>query len=174
MLLNDPLVGKRITVRNYRKEDLPFVGTMWFDEANGRYMSDPTEPYIDEKYQAALDALEDNPEGYYLTVILNGSEKIVGTSCIFPNETEGSFDIGYCIHKDFWKQGFGSELLELVIDWIHSHGGNEITAEVAKDNAASNRLLLKHGFKVIRETEFKKYNMGITFPSNIYRLAPVH
>ena len=32
MLLNDPLVGKRITVRNYRKEDLPFVGAMWFDE----------------------------------------------------------------------------------------------------------------------------------------------
>ena len=165
------LAGPRITIRDYRKSDLPSVTAMWFDEENGRYMSDPTAEYVDERYQAALDALEDNPEGYYLTVVLNGSERIMGTACIFPEGTEGRFDIGYCVHRDFWQQGYGTELLKLIIGWIRENGGREITAEVAKENAGSNMLLRKNGFEVLRESEFKKYNMGITFESYIYRLA---
>ena len=170
MLIEKPLVSSRITVRNYQKADLPYLTAMWFDEENGKYMSDPTEEYVDSKYQKALDELEDNPKGYYLTVVSNETGKIIGSSCIFPDEKGESFDIGYCIHKDHWGKGLGTELIGLIKDWVISHGGTRITAEVAKDNAASNQLLIKNGFKVLRETEFKKYNMDICFESYIYEL----
>ena len=171
MQLRKNLAGPRITIRDYRKSDLPSVTAMWFDEENGRYMSDPTAEYVDEKYQAALDALEDNPDGYYLTVVLNASGAIMGTACIFPEEPEGRFDIGYCIHRDCWRQGYGTELIGLIIDWVRENGGREITAEVAKENTGSNMLLRKNGFEVLREGKFKKYNMGIDFESHVYRLA---
>ena len=170
MLLEKPLSTSRITVRNYKKADLPTVTAMWFDEENGKYMSDPREEYVDSKYQKALDALEDNPLGYYLTIESNDTGKIIGTSCIFPDEKRECFDIGYCIHKDYWRKGLGTELIGLIKAWVISHGGTQITAEVAKENVASNQLLIKNGFKVLRETQFEKYNMGITFESYIYSL----
>ena len=171
MLLEKPLSTSRITVRNYKKADLPYLTAMWFDEENGKYMSDPREEYVDSRYQKALDDLEDNTKGYYLTIMSNDTREIIGSSCIFPDEKCECFDIGYCIHKDYWKKGLGTELIGLIKAWVISHGGTQITAEVAKDNVASNRLLIKNGFKVLRESEFKKYNMDICFESYIYSLS---
>ena len=170
MQLERELRSKRMTVRDHQAADLPSITAMWFDEENGKYMSDPTREHVDAAYQQALDELEDNPEGYYLTVVSNGTGRIMGTCCIFPDEKWRGFDIGYCIHKDCWRQGYGSELIALIIDWVRGHGGVEITAEVAKENAASRRLLEKNGFEAVEESQFKKYNMGITFESYIYRI----
>lgn len=170
MQIKKALTARRITIRDYQKSDLPFVTAMWFDTENGKYMSDPTEEYVDDKYQKALDELEDNPEGYYLTVVSNESGEVMGTCCMFPDEKKEVYDIGYCIHKRYWRQGYGSELLTLLVDWVRAHGGIALTGEVAKENAASNGLLKKHGFAVMREATFNKYRMGICFESNLYRL----
>ena len=170
MLIEKPLSASRITIRNYQKADLPFLTAMWFDEENGKYLSDPTQEYVDSVYQAALDGLEDNPNGYYLTVVLNTSGQTIGSCFIFPDSKNESFDIGYCIHKNFWGKGLGKELISLLIDWVRDHGGVEITAEAAKENIASNQLLINTGFQVIRKSEFKKYNMDICYESLIYSL----
>ena len=170
MQIEKPLSTSRITIRNYQKADLPFLCEMWFDKENGKYLSDPTKEYIDDKYQAALDGLEDSPYGYYLTVVLNDSQTIIGSCCIFPDEQKESFDIGYCIHKNDWRKGYGSEVLLSVINWVRDRGGKEITAEAAKENVPSNRMLQKHGFTVIRQSKFQKYNMDIEYESNIYGL----
>lgn len=170
MLIDKPLTASRITVRNYKNTDLSYMTAMWFDEKNGKYMSDPTAEYVDSEYQKALDNLENNPNGYYLTVVLNDSNDVIGSACIFPDEKCEVFDIGYCIHKIFWGRKLGSELLTLIIQWIKSHGGREITAEVAKENIASNKLLVKNGFEIKQESRFKKYKMNVWFDSYIYSL----
>ena len=171
MLIEKPLTSSRITVRNYQKSDLPYLAAMWFDEENGKYMSDPTVEYVDSNFQKALDSLENNPDGYYLTVVLNDFNKIVGSACIFPDEKKEVYDIGYCIHKDYWGKRFGSELLALIVTWIRNNGGIEITAEVAQDNIASNRLLVNNGFKIKTKSQFKKYKMNICFNSYIYTFS---
>lgn len=162
--------ASRMTVRNYQRSDLPFLTAMWFDEENGKYLSDPTQDYVDSRYQAALDQLEDSSAGYYLTLVLNGSEKIIGSCFLFPDKKRECFDIAYCIHKHYWGRGYGSELLPVIIEWVRAHGGTEITAEAAKENIPSNRLLRRNGFEVIRESGFKKYNMDISYDSYIYKL----
>ena len=171
MLIEKPLVSSRITVRNYQKSDLPYLTAMWFDKENGKYMSDPTAEYVDNDFQKALDSLEDSPNGYYLTVVLNSSDEIIGSACIFPDEKKEIFDIGYCVHKDYWGKRFGSELLALIVTLIRNNGGIEITAEVAQDNIASNRLLAKNGFKIKKKSQFKKYKMNICFNSYIYTFS---
>ncbi len=168
MLIEKSLTSTRITVRNYQKSDLPYLTAMWFDEENGKYLSDPTEEYVDSGFQKALDCLENNPDGYYLTVVLNSSDKIIGSACIFPDEKKEIFDIGYCINKNYWGKRFGSELLALIVSWICNNGGIEITAEVAQDNIASIILLTKNGFKIKKKSQFKKYKMNICFNSYIY------
>lgn len=55
-----------------------------------------------------------------------------------------------------------------MLDWLGLQGAECVTAEVAVENAASNRLLGKLGFVVERTARFRKYHMDITYDSYIY------
>ena len=168
MQIKTPLSGVRITVRDYLRADLPFVTGMWLDGENGKYLSDPARDYADDAYQKALDEMEDNPAGYYL--VIETKDFPVGSCCMFPDKDKKVFDIGYCIHRKYWRQGYGSEAVSLLKEWIQGHGGREITAEAAAENLASNLLLKKLGFEIQRESEFRKYKMDVCYQSYIYRL----
>lgn len=166
MKLDAPLVGDRIVVRNYTPEDLVFSTGMWFDPVNGRYLSDPEVDFVDGTYQKALDGLQDSGEGYYLVAFLG--EERVGTCCLFPDKAGEVWDIGYCIHQSRWRQGFGTELVELMVEWVRKRGGSAVTAEVAKENPSSRALLEKCGFTAVGEGSFRKYNMAVRFDSLFY------
>lgn len=168
MRFDKPLSGQRIIIRNYEGPDQSFLKSMWFDEENGKYMIDPTPEYVDETYQKAMDTMEECEDGYYLIIALADTLEAIGSCCIFPDEAKKVYDIGYCIHKKYWKNGYGSEALSLMLAWITEQGGEKVTAEVAVDNAASNALLRKFGFVVEKKTAFKKYNMDVQFDSYIY------
>lgn len=167
MKLDTPLHGNRVIIRNYEKQDLSAISAMWFDEENGRYMSDPTPEHIDEPYRNILEHLDESTDGYYLIVQHIGTNEIIGTAGIFPTE-DGVYDIGYCVHKNRWRQGFGSEIVALLLDWLKEHRASKVMAEVAMDNLPSNLLLQKFGFTVEKTSQFKKYNMDICFHSNVY------
>ncbi len=161
----------RLVLRDYIRSDLSFVTNMWFDKENGKYLSDPAEEYVDQTYVAALDGMEESPYGYYFIVELKKSHEPVGSCCIFTkSDADDSFDIGYCVLKAFWRQGFGSEIVSAIINVAKALGGKSVTAEVATDNVASNNLLNKKGFTVIDKSKFKKYNMDVVYDSNIYYL----
>lgn len=167
MKLKEPLEGKRIVIRNYEKPDLSFLTDMWFDEENGNYMSDPTREYVTDAYQSILDDLENSEDGYYLVVGLTDGGLPIGSAGIFPT-AEGICDIGYCVHKSYWRQGFGTEIVTLLLEWLERNGASKVMAEVAVDNLPSNRLLQKFGFEVERASTFRKYNMDVRFDSCIY------
>ena len=168
MKIEQTLRGARICLRNYEKSDLPFLTDMWFDEENGKYLSDPTRECVDERYQQALDTLGESEKGYFLVAELANSKESIGSACIFPNEDESAYEIGYCIHKSKWRQGYGCEVVGLMIEWLKVQGVEKVIAEAAAANVASNALLKKLGFALARASEFKKYNTGITYPSNVY------
>ena len=113
--------------------------------------------------------MEDSSDGYYLVVELNDSHKLIGTCCMFPDENN-IYDIGYCIHKDYWKCGYGSEVIEAILAWLRERDVHKVTAEVAKDNSASCALLKKFGFKVEKENRFKKWNMDVWYDSYVFSL----
>lgn len=168
MRIYHAMVGQRIVIRNYEKTDLNFLTSMWFDEENGKYLSDPTAEHVDEVFQNALDTMEESKFGFYLVIELLESKEPVGSFCIFPDKEKRVYDIGYCIHKKNWKKGYGSEAMALVLDWLKTQGAEKITAEVAEENLASNALLRKFGFEVEKKTAFQKYNMDVRFESFLY------
>ncbi len=167
MKIEEPLQGKRIAIRNYAPEDLDFCTGMWFDPENGWYLSDPDREHVDERYQRALEGMPDSPDGYYFIVELRESGERVGTCCAFPQD--GAYDIGYCIRREYWKRGYGTELVELLTDWVRRQGGTAVTGEAAKENRASCALLEKCGFTAVRESSFNKYRMNVRFDSMIYQ-----
>lgn len=169
MKIENKLMGERIALRSYLKSDIDFVSGMWFDKENGKYLSDPERKFIDEKFQRAVDGMEDSPTGYYFVAELKETGEPVGTCCAFPDEkNKAVYDIGYCVHKAYWRQGLGSEIVTTLTNWIRSAGGKSVTAEAAKENEASCGLLKKLGFEVVKEGGFKKYNMNISYDSYIF------
>lgn len=167
MKLQSPLTGLRLTLRDYAPEDLPFCTDMWFHPENGWYLSDPDRAHVDETFRKALNGLQDSPDGYYLIAELRSSGERIGTCCAFPEADV--YDIGYCVHRERWRQGYGTEIVGLLTAWVQKQGGAAVTAEVAKDNRASRSLLEKCGFRAVREASFRKYHMDVQFDSVIYR-----
>ena len=168
MTISDAIRTPRLLIRNYRKEDREFCLSLWCDEENGRYMSDPARKNIDEKYLACIDEMEDNPEGYYLIAELRETGMPVGTCCVFSES--GNCDIGYCVSKDHWREGLGTEMVGALISLARALGGKSVTGEVADVNRASVALLRGLGFREERKARYKKWGEDTWFDSCFYRL----
>ncbi len=169
MLLSKDLETPRLTIRSWRRDDKDVTLALWGDRENGRYMSDPVRENVDEAYLQCVDEMEDNPEGYYLIAAWKEDGTPVGTCCIFP-ENNGNYDIGYCIAKDHWKEGLGTEMVDAILRWVRAEGGKSVTGEVADGNLASVALLRKFGFAQDRKTRYKKWGEETWFDAHYYRL----
>lgn len=168
MRIKSDLVGTNIYIRNYELADKLFCTNMWFDKVNGKYLSDPTEEFVDDNYCQAVDDMYNSPNGYYFIITRICDNSRIGSFCAFPDETEQIIDIGYCIHQLYWRQGYATECLKMIIEWAQTQNFTTITAEVAKDNIASCKLLEKFNFKIKKESSYKKYHMNIEFKSYIF------
>ena len=168
MDIPEDLITPRLRIRAYRAGDKAFVLSMWGDRENGRYMSDPASENADERYLECVDSMENEPDGYFMIAELKEDGTSVGTCCAFPEG--GRWDIGYCISKEHWKEGLGTEMLSALIDWIRTRGGRSVTGEVADLNRASVALLNKFGFYPERKTRYKKWGEDTYFDAHYYRL----
>ena len=168
MILSEIIETPRLVIRSWRKEDKEFTLSLWGDKENGKYMSDPSFENIDEEYLACVDEMEDSPDGYYITIELKADGSRVGTCCAFPEDD--NYDIGYCIAKEQWREGLGSEIIDALIDWIRAEGGKSVTGEVADDNKSSVALLRKFGFSEDRESRFKKWGEETYFDAHYFKL----
>ncbi|MBR6256870.1 MAG: GNAT family N-acetyltransferase [Lachnospiraceae bacterium] len=168
MLLAQNIETPRLVIRSWKKTDTDFTLALWGDGENGQYMSDPVRDDQDEEYLKAVDEMEDNPDGYYLTAVLKEDGSPVGTCCAFPEN--GNYDIGYCISRAHWKEGLGTEMIGALISLIKAEGGKSVTGEVADMNLASIALLRKFGFSEDRKSRFKKWGKEIYFDAHYYKL----
>ncbi len=168
MNIGQSVTTPRLRIRSYTEADLDFVSAIWFDDENGRYLSDPPRALLDEVYRNALAGLAESPLGYYLIAELTTSGERIGTCSIFPNDDGTVCDIAYCVDKRHWRQGYGREIVTVLETFCRALGAKRITAEVAQANRASNCLLSELGYTIEKEAEFAKYKTGIVYPSYIY------
>lgn len=66
----------------------------------------------------------------------------------------GCPDIGYRMLPEYWGQGLGTEAVKACLNYAREELGlTRIIGEVAEENIASNKLLLKLGFKLTEKYE---------------------
>lgn len=89
--------------------------------------------------------------------------RAVGTAGFWEGD-----EIGYILHPDLWGQGFGAEVLRiLVAHGFETLGLAQITADVDPRNAASIGLLGKLGFKETGRAE-RTIQIGEDWFDSIY------
>ena len=159
---------KRLKLRIVQQKDLDAIAAIWGDSEGGRYMPDPYYKSGEE----LVEILEDTPECpvYYFVATLAGFDEVMAT-CSLGKESPDSdnWSIGYTVRKDYWGNGYAVEMVNALIDFARNQGIDEITAPVAQENKASNRVMQKCGFSVEKESSFKKSGSDIVYPTYIYK-----
>ena len=166
----DEISTKRLHLRNYKKSDAEFVISIWNDPIMGKYMPDPSIENMDDEYRKVYDILENDEECCYLISESSDTGERIGTCSFVPSKDGVTFDLGYCVHMKLWKRGYGTEMVQGLIDYAKSKGAETVKASVNKKNDASNAIMRKFGFKIVGEAEFEKMGTNSVMETSLYSL----
>lgn len=88
----------------------------------------------------------------------------------FRRKVENSYDIAYCVHRSYWRNGYATEMAKGMIDYAKTQGAEKMTVRVNKENVASNKVVQKLGFEVVGETSYKKRGTELEYADYLYEL----
>lgn len=159
---------KRLKIRNYKRTDLDFIISIWNDPEMGKYMPDPSIENMDEAYRKGYETLEDDEECCYLISESLVTGERMGTCSFVVSEDGSTYDLGYCMHMNFWRKGYATEMVQGIIENVKARGAKTITAPVNKKNAASNAIMRKLGFNIVGESKFKKMGTDMIMETYLY------
>lgn len=165
-----PIETERLLLRGFTKEDALWAYHIWNDPKMGEYLPDEAKKEVDPEYIKELEVLGDCDICCYLIPILKESKQRVGTCSFMISEDKRVYDIAYCVHKDFWRQGYATEIAQGMIDYARSQGAEKVTIFVGQENVASNRVAVKCKGKIVSESTYKKKGTDIIMKDYKYEV----
>lgn len=107
-------------------------------------------------WQALLEANDDLTQDKQLAVVDLDDQQLIGD--LYIRQEGDVFHLGYTIAPQFARQGYATEAVTALMDWLAVYqGASVIRAEVALGNLNSERLLIKLGFQYLTTTDQIKY-----------------
>ena len=163
-----PIETERLYLRGFTPEDARFALSIWNDPEMGEYLMDEAMETIDEEYLRMVEKLGEDGECCYLIAVDKDAGTRIGTCSFLP---EGDvYDIAYCVHRDFWRQGYATEMVGGMIAHPRSQGAKKITIVISNENAASNAVAKKFGCRVAETLTEKKRGSDRVFTDYKYEL----
>ncbi|KRM78521.1 hypothetical protein FC84_GL000779 [Lapidilactobacillus dextrinicus DSM 20335] len=151
---------KRCQIREFRAKDLvPFMAYHndldWMKYQGFKGLT------LAAYQQALLEANDDLIQGKQLAVVDLDDQKLIGD--LYIRQEGDVFHLGYTIAPQFARQGYATEAVIALIDWLAVYqGARVIRAEVALGNLNSERLLIKLGFQYLTTTDqIKSYELHL-------------
>ncbi len=160
----------RLSLRGFQKEDARLAISIWNDPEMGEYLPDEAMEKIDEAYLKEIEALPEDEECCYMIAELQATHERVGTCSFIPSEDGKVYDIAYCVHRKYWRNGYATEMAGGMVDYARHHGAARVTVRVNRENAASNAIARKLGFEVIGEKRYKKRGTDVEYCDFLYEL----
>jgi len=112
------------------------------------------------------------PVGYAIVDLEHN--KMIGTIDFHTQHDDGSYEIGFCLNRNYWNKGIMTKALRKVIEvGFYYHGFNKIVIGHAEANIASKRVIEKNGFifdKIDHERYYNRFT-GQNEPSYWYYLT---
>ncbi len=164
------IVTERLIIRSTQEEDGPFCLSIWLDDEMGKYLSDPPREKADEAELNFAKGIEKQEGWYPFIAVSKENGDYIGTCSAVPGDDQKHWDLGYCVHKKYWRQGYAAEMIKALIAFGYKNGGRKFTADVARENVGSNAVLKKLGFYIVKEGTFQKRLTDIVYEQYTYRL----
>ncbi len=99
-------------------------------------------------------------------VVLKGSGEFIGDCGITIQNIDNEMlpEIGYHIHKKYWRRGFAKEAACEVIDWVfHNTQYNTIYSYMKYTNVGSYSTAIANGMKKVKEYPDEKNGISYAY-----------
>lgn len=157
----------RLFLKHLCVADAPNVWKWASDDDVTRYLIFPT-------YTSLRDLekwLESTLSSQTLFGICVDDGTLIGSiDCTF-NEKVGKHSLGYCLRKDFWGKGYGTEAALALLGYVaEKFSAKDFCVSHALQNYASQRVIEKCGFVFDELGSYQKTDGSQTFPCKKYCL----
>ncbi len=143
------LHGSRIVLRSIQTDDSDDLFEIYGDIQTMEFASDPVFTSKDMIVQMleSVARLEKSGESWEWAVIEQATNKVIGTCGLHSFSNSGdSCEVGCLLNSSYWRQGYMSEALSLLISHAKSLGIEKLYADIDEGNFRSQALFDKLGF----------------------------
>ena len=120
-ILASPILTPRLILREYTESDFDGVHAYAADPETVKFMTwGPNNPQQTREFiQLAISQASMTPRiNYHFVIALRNSQQIIGGCGIHLRQPQHrGAEIGYCFHKAFWGQGYGTEAAGALIQF---------------------------------------------------------
>lgn len=155
--------GDRIVLQPFKITDAFFMFKNWANDSDvTRYMTWFPHKSIQETESVIALWINNYSKAdfYQWAIFLQEIDEPIGSIGVVQlNEEDKSCELGYCIGKSFWHQGYTSEALKIVINYLFEQVGFKmIKARHDVRNPHSGGVMKKCGMRFVETKE----NIGFT------------
>ena len=144
------LHGSRIVLRSIQTDDSDDLFEIYGDIQTMEFASDPVFTSKDMIVQMleSVVRLEKSGESLEWAIMEQATNKVIGTCGLHSFSDSGdSCEVGCLLNSSYWRQGYMSEALSLLIPHAKSLGIEKLYADIDEGNFQSQALFNKLGFK---------------------------
>ncbi|WP_099222597.1 GNAT family N-acetyltransferase [Listeria costaricensis] len=157
----DTFQTERLLLKKTTLDDAPALLEIWSNEEVAKFMNIERFKSVSQA-EEMIRVIEEEKSACRYTIF--NHQTVIGSIGI--NEIsvqDASFEIGYELAKNFWRQGFMSEALTAFLEILAKNSAFQAaTAKVLPENVASISLLKKLGFQEFQQIqEFDLFNHGL-------------
>jgi len=136
------LETERLILRRYKEDDFEAIHSYASTKENNLYM--PWGPNTEAETRAFIKMSMERE--HHFVVILKETGALIG-SCNL-NQREGKAELGWIIHRDHWKRGYGTEAARAVLKHgFETLNYHRIIARCDAENVGSYRIMEKIGMR---------------------------
>ena len=160
--------GRKITIRSVEPEDaagmLQYMKIM-LGETPFLLRTPEEFNYTTEEEARILAGRKNDPRSLMLVAETEG--EIIASADVCPHGTKSRVqhraELGISVRKDYWRQGIGSALMELLIPFAKQSGFEQIELTVESKNQRALQLYHKNGFII-----YGTRPHGLKYPDGSY------
>lgn len=142
---------RRLLLRPLRPDDAPDMFAIYSDAETMKYWSSTPIRQLEEAARMVSDDLQLQLGGTaaFWAIVLPRTGRVIGKFTLFYiNRDNDRAEIGYTLNRQFWRKGYGAEVLAAMLDVSFNHFDlHRLEADIDPDNVASLALLRKFGFR---------------------------
>lgn len=168
------LETKRITLRKLKVSDAEQVFKNWTsDDEVSKYMRWTTHKSVEDTVNWLKEEEKNYKKYNYYTwgIELKETKELIGSISALYRKGERRYEIGYGIGKKYWRQGYTTESLRKVMDFlINEVGIKKFRCAHAKLNPVSGIVMQKVGFKYVKDDYYESFDKTKKYESKVYYL----
>lgn len=140
---------ERLLLRHFVIEDAERMFNNWANDPEvTKYMTWNPHENVEQTKSILNIWLEEykKPNCYRFCIVLKENSDLIGSIDVV-DYVDGCPEIGYCLSRKYWNNGYMTEAVKAFIDYLFNVGFEKLVIEANVNNIASNKVILKCGFK---------------------------